>query len=375
MSLMPIGMPCSGPRHWPRSQLRRQPLRLGQGAVAIDEHPGADRAPRSGRSAPGSARADRAGSAAAGGSRRRRREWSASSVPSSAWSYGSGPASASRDCHARRYTRKRRPQLTTTSGQDDHDRRSPSWAAPATPPLELIKILLRHPARRDRGRHLAPGGHAAGRRAAPEPDRPHRSALRAVRRRRLLARGVQCVFGCLPHGASMSTLPALLERGMRVIDLSADYRLRDPNVYAQWYGESHRRPGQPGPGGLRPAGDLRRRDRDRPAGRQSRLLSADRHPRPGAAGGRQVHRPAEHHHRQQERRLRGGPDAEADHALSRVQRKRVGLQRRQASPHAGDRAGAGRRGRRAGRGDLHAAPDPDGPRHLLHHLRHAATGL
>jgi N-acetyl-gamma-glutamyl-phosphate reductase len=37
----------------------------------------------------------------------------------------------------------------------------------------------------------------------------------------------------------MGTLPALLERGIRVIDLSADYRLRDPNVYAQWYGESH----------------------------------------------------------------------------------------------------------------------------------------
>jgi N-acetyl-gamma-glutamyl-phosphate reductase len=37
----------------------------------------------------------------------------------------------------------------------------------------------------------------------------------------------------------METLPAVLERGMRVVDLSADYRLRDPNVYAQWYGESH----------------------------------------------------------------------------------------------------------------------------------------
>jgi N-acetyl-gamma-glutamyl-phosphate reductase len=35
-------------------------------------------------------------------------------------------------------------------------------------------------------------------------------------------------------------LPALLERRVRVIDLSADYRLRDPNIYAQWYGESHR---------------------------------------------------------------------------------------------------------------------------------------
>jgi N-acetyl-gamma-glutamyl-phosphate reductase len=56
---------------------------------------------------------------------------------------------------------------------------------------------------------------------------------------RLVARGVQCAFGCLPHGASMATLPALLTRGVRVIDLSADYRLRDPNVYAQWYGESH----------------------------------------------------------------------------------------------------------------------------------------
>jgi N-acetyl-gamma-glutamyl-phosphate reductase len=51
--------------------------------------------------------------------------------------------------------------------------------------------------------------------------------------------GVQCAFGCLPHGASMSTVPLLLQRGIRVIDLSADYRLRDPNVYAQWYGESH----------------------------------------------------------------------------------------------------------------------------------------
>src|SRR6266853_797108 len=35
-------------------------------------------------------------------------------------------------------------------------------------------------------------------------------------------------------------VPSLLARGLRVIDLSADYRLRDPNVFAQWYGESHR---------------------------------------------------------------------------------------------------------------------------------------
>ena len=56
---------------------------------------------------------------------------------------------------------------------------------------------------------------------------------------RLVAKGVECAFGCLPHGVSMETLPALLGRGVRVIDLSADYRLRDANVYAQWYKESH----------------------------------------------------------------------------------------------------------------------------------------
>ena len=70
-------------------------------------------------------------------------------------------------------------------------------------------------------------------------------------------------------------LPALLQRGIRVIDLSADYRLRDPNVYAQWYGESHHDLREPGQGGLRLAGDLRRRDHARPAHRQSGLLSAD----------------------------------------------------------------------------------------------------
>jgi N-acetyl-gamma-glutamyl-phosphate reductase len=45
------------------------------------------------------------------------------------------------------------------------------------------------------------------------------------------------VFSCLPHGVSSATLPTLLERGMRVVDLSADYRLRDPLAYAHWYGE------------------------------------------------------------------------------------------------------------------------------------------
>src|SRR5829696_904227 len=54
-----------------------------------------------------------------------------------------------------------------------------------------------------------------------------------------LAKRIDCAFLALPHGASASAAAPLLDKGVRVIDLSADYRLRDPNVYAQWYGASH----------------------------------------------------------------------------------------------------------------------------------------
>ena len=45
------------------------------------------------------------------------------------------------------------------------------------------------------------------------------------------------VFTALPHGASQEVVPDLLNAGKRVIDLSADYRLKDPATYSAWYGE------------------------------------------------------------------------------------------------------------------------------------------
>jgi N-acetyl-gamma-glutamyl-phosphate reductase len=56
----------------------------------------------------------------------------------------------------------------------------------------------------------------------------------------LKAKCVQVAFGCLPHGTSMEAIPALLDREIRAIDLSADYRLRDAKVYEEWYKEPHR---------------------------------------------------------------------------------------------------------------------------------------
>jgi N-acetyl-gamma-glutamyl-phosphate reductase len=105
--------------------------------------------------------------------------------------------------------------------------------------LELLKILLRHP----HAEVVAVTSRQEGTPPVAElhPSLTGRTDLRCepFDADRLVARGVQVAFGCLPHTASMGTLPALLQRGVRVIDLSADYRLRDPNVYAQWYGESH----------------------------------------------------------------------------------------------------------------------------------------
>ncbi len=50
------------------------------------------------------------------------------------------------------------------------------------------------------------------------------------------------VFFATPNGTAMRSAPELLERGVRVIDLAADFRLKDPAVWEQWYGTPHQCP-------------------------------------------------------------------------------------------------------------------------------------
>lgn len=47
------------------------------------------------------------------------------------------------------------------------------------------------------------------------------------------------VFFATPHTVAMSSVPALLDHGVRVIDLSADFRLKDTELWAQWYNTPH----------------------------------------------------------------------------------------------------------------------------------------
>lgn len=54
--------------------------------------------------------------------------------------------------------------------------------------------------------------------------------------------GLDVVFCGLPHGTSQAVVPELLSRVGHVVDLSADFRLRDPDLYPRWYGAAHQAP-------------------------------------------------------------------------------------------------------------------------------------
>src|SRR5215213_2286841 len=103
---------------------------------------------------------------------------------------------------------------------------------------ELFRLLARHPdvsleaaCSREAERPLVGDLHPTLRKVVPLRCEPFDAAALASR--------IECAFLALPHGAAASAAAPLLANGVRVIDLSADYRLRDPNVYAQWYGASH----------------------------------------------------------------------------------------------------------------------------------------
>lgn len=57
-----------------------------------------------------------------------------------------------------------------------------------------------------------------------------------------LTNSVDLVFAALPHGESVKSVPELADSGMKVIDLSADFRLSDKAQYPAWYGYDHPRP-------------------------------------------------------------------------------------------------------------------------------------
>lgn len=107
--------------------------------------------------------------------------------------------------------------------------------------MELSRLVARHPqikltkvtSRADAGKEVQElypflRGYELGRVviSLPEPDE--------------LAADCDLVFLAVPHGAAMEMAGELRARGVKVVDLSADFRLRDVNVYEAWY-QAHTR--------------------------------------------------------------------------------------------------------------------------------------
>ncbi len=57
-----------------------------------------------------------------------------------------------------------------------------------------------------------------------------------------LKKNCDLVFTATPHGGSINLVPKLLDAGLKVIDMSADFRLKNPDDYDKWYGWKHANP-------------------------------------------------------------------------------------------------------------------------------------
>ncbi|HEY6541847.1 MAG TPA: N-acetyl-gamma-glutamyl-phosphate reductase [Ktedonobacteraceae bacterium] len=104
--------------------------------------------------------------------------------------------------------------------------------------LELLRLLSQHPefsvtsvtARSSAGKALAEvfpqlqGSSCASLTITEEPEQS------------------ELAFVCLPHAAAAASAIQLLQRGTKVVDLSADFRLRDAAQYATWYKHTHPAP-------------------------------------------------------------------------------------------------------------------------------------
>ncbi len=103
--------------------------------------------------------------------------------------------------------------------------------------VELLRLLAVHPevelavitSRSEAGKAVADMFPNLRGRVSLQFSAPDRESLQAC----------DVVFFATPNGTAMGMVPELLEAGVRVIDLAADFRLKDPVEWEQWYGIPH----------------------------------------------------------------------------------------------------------------------------------------
>jgi N-acetyl-gamma-glutamyl-phosphate reductase len=104
---------------------------------------------------------------------------------------------------------------------------------------ELVRLLARHPQVEIR---LLTADRQAGKPLADVfPQFGHLKLPTLVKIEEADWSGIDLAFCCLPHGTTQEVI-VKLPRHLKVVDLSADFRLADLPTYAQWYGHEHRAP-------------------------------------------------------------------------------------------------------------------------------------
>src|SRR5437879_3444093 len=105
---------------------------------------------------------------------------------------------------------------------------------------ELLRLLSRHPAVALTAA-MSSGQTGASSRRLPALARLWNGAIVPLSKE-TLASEADLVFLALPDSAAAELAPALVDAGVRVVDLSGAFRLRDETSRATWYPETHRLP-------------------------------------------------------------------------------------------------------------------------------------
>ncbi len=106
--------------------------------------------------------------------------------------------------------------------------------------VELLRLLARHPEVQITS--ITSRGDAGTDVAQMFPNLRGRLRLRFEDPARANLQSCDIVFFATPNGVAMEQAPALLDAGVRIIDLAADYRIRDVADWSRWYGMQHASP-------------------------------------------------------------------------------------------------------------------------------------
>lgn len=105
---------------------------------------------------------------------------------------------------------------------------------------EAVRLLSTHPKMEISA--LTANRHAGSAYGAIYPHLAHSNFPDLVKWQDVNWDEIDVVFACLPHGASEETITEIAPNVSKVVDLSADFRIKDPGLYEKTYGRAHTSP-------------------------------------------------------------------------------------------------------------------------------------